>query len=298
MGKVSKPVRHFSPLRYPGGKGRLTPFVQTLFERNNLVDGQYVEAYAGGAAVGLSLLMLEYASRIYINDISKPVYLFWKAVLQDTDALCRKIRDKQVTPEEWRRQRNILFHYRDYSRLSVAFAFFFLNRTNRSGIIHSGGMIGGNDQTGNWKIDARYNKVELISRIEAIATYSNRIRVSNKDAEKFLMSIRSSLPTKSLTFLDPPYFEQGQSLYENHYKPEDHIRLASVFRRNLKHNWMISYDNHPQIRKAYRGSRKLVYSLPYSVSRKYEGSEVMFFSDHLAIPNVNSPLRVATKDGN
>ncbi len=283
-------MRHYSPLRYPGGKGRLAPFVQTLFEGNNLVDGHYVEPYAGGEAVALSLLLLEYASHVYINDISKPVYLFWKAVLEDTDALCRKIRDKEVTPQEWRRQRNILFHSRDHSRLSVAFAFFFLNRTNRSGIIHSGGMIGGNDQTGNWKIDARYNKQDLISRIETIAAYSNRIHVSNKDAEVFLKTTASILPDKSLIFLDPPYFEQGQSLYENHYQPNDHIRLAGMVKKRLRRNWIISYDDHPQIRTAYRGCRKLVYSLPYSAARKYEGSEVMFFSSGLAVPRVESPF--------
>ena len=285
-----KPTRHFSPLRYPGGKGRLAPFVQTLFERNNLVDGHYVEPYAGGAAVALSLLLLEYASHVYINDISKPVYLFWKAVLEDTDTLCRKIRDKEVTPQEWRRQRNILLHSRDHSRLSVAFAFFFLNRTNRSGIIYSGGMIGGNDQTGNWKIDARYNRQELISRIETIATYSNRIHLSNKDAEVFLNATVSSLPDKSLVFLDPPYFEQGQSLYENHYQPKDHIRLAGMLKKKLRRNWIISYDNHSQIRTTYRGCRKLVYSLPYSAARKYERSEVMFFSNGLVVPRVESPL--------
>lgn len=290
MGKKHIPMRHYSPLRYPGGKGRLAPFVRTLFERNNLVDGHYVEPYAGGAAVGLSLLLLEYASRIYINDISKPVYLFWKAVLEDTDALCRKIRDKQVTPEEWKRQRNIVFHYHDHSCVSVAFAFFFLNRTNRSGIIHSGGMIGGNHQTGNWKIDARYNKPELIGRIETIATYSNRIHASNKDAEAFLKTTVPSLPDKSLTFLDPPYFTQGQSLYENHYQPADHIRLAGMVKKSLRQNWIISYDNHPRIRKAYCGCKKLVYSLPYSAARKYEGSEVMFFSDRLHVPPVKSPL--------
>src|SRR5437764_15158329 len=126
MGKAKhNPMRHFSPLRYPGGKGRLAPFVQVLFERNNLVDGYYVEPYAGGAAIGLSLLFLEYASRIYINDISKPVFLFWKAVMNDTDALCKRIRDKQVTPAEWRRQRNILRHFHDHSRLRVAFDIFF-----------------------------------------------------------------------------------------------------------------------------------------------------------------------------
>lgn len=282
-------TRHFSPLRYPGGKGRLSPFVQRIFEENNLIDGHYAEPYAGGAAVGLSLLILEYASHIHINDISKPVYLFWKAVLEDTDELCKRIRDRRVNPSEWKRQRTIFQNFHDYSRVSVAFSMFFLNRTNRSGIIHSGGMIGGNKQTGEWKLDARYNKKELISRIETIAAYSNRISASNKDAETLLKTL-TTLPTKALIFLDPPYFKQGQSLYENHYQPEDHIRLAGVFKKELRRNWIISYDNQPQIRKAYRGCRKLIYSLPYSAARRYEGSEVMFFSPDLAIPRVKNPL--------
>jgi DNA adenine methylase len=87
-----------------------------------------------------------------------------------------------------------------------------------------------------------------------------------------------------------PYFKQGHSLYENHYLPEDHIRLADVFKKKLRRNWIISYDNHPQIRKAYRGCQRLIYSLPYSAARRYEGSEVMFFSPDLAVPPVKNPL--------
>jgi len=283
-------IRHYSPLRYPGGKGRLSGFVQRIFEENNLVDGHYAEPYAGGAAVALSLLFMEYASTIHINDISKPVYYFWKAVLNDTDELCRMIRDRKVTMAQWRRQRNVLRNFRNHTQLEVAFSMFFLNRTNRSGIIHTGGVIGGNDQTGEWKIDARYNKPDLISRIEAIAGYSNRIRLSNQDAEDFVAERMPTLPSKSLIFLDPPYYSQGENLYENHYLPKDHLRLSGVVKKKIKRNWMISYDNHPQIRKAYKGCPKMVYSLGYSAARVYEGSEVIFFSPDLKVPAVKTPL--------
>jgi DNA adenine methylase len=289
-------TRHYSPLRYPGGKGRLSGFVRRIFEENKLLDGHYAEPYAGGAAVALSLLFMEYASNIHINDISKPVYYFWKAVLTQTDELCRMITDKKVTIPQWKRQRNILRDFRNHTHVEVAFSMFFLNRTNRSGIIHTGGVIGGNDQSGEWKIDARYNKQELISRIEAIASYSNRINVTNKDAEDFLSDTVPMLPTKTLIFLDPPYFQQGQSLYENHYHSEDHVRLSGVVKKRLKRHWMISYDNHPEIRKAYKGSPKLTYSLGYSAARRYEGSEVMFFSDDLIVPRVKSPLNVRAMD--
>jgi DNA adenine methylase len=284
-------IRHYSPLRYPGGKGRLSGFVQRILEENRLLDGHYVEPYAGGAAVALSLLLMEYASVVHINDINRPVCAFWKAVLDETDPLCKMIRDKKVTAAQWKLQRDIMRDFRNHSRLEVAFSLFFLNRTNRSGIVHTGGMIGGCDQTGEWKLDARYNKQELIGRIEAIAKYSNRIRVTNKDAEDFLSETVPSLPSKTLIFLDPPYFERGSSLYENHYRPEDHARLATMVRSKLRCNWMISYDNHPEIRDLYRGSRRLKYSLSYTAARRYEGSEVMFFSDGLIVPRVRSPLQ-------
>lgn len=265
-------------------------FVQRIFEENKLLDGDYAEPYAGGASVALSLLFMEFASHIHINDASRPVYYFWRAVLDETDALCKLIWDVSVTTREWRRQRAIFRDFRNHSHLEAGFSMFFLNRTNRSGIVHTGGMIGGNDQSGAWKLDARYNREELVRRVEAIAAYRNRIRVSNKDAEDFLSSRVSAMPAKALVFLDPPYYKQGRSLYEDHYLPEDHARLARFVRRKLHANWIVSYDNHPEIRKAYDGCPKLVYSLSYTAARRYTGSEVMFFSDGLAVPRTRSPL--------
>lgn len=282
--------RHFSPLRYPGGKGRLARFVHRVFEKNNLLDGHYVEPYAGGAAVAISLLTLEYAACIYLNDISTAVYLFWKAVLKDTEALCKKISDKRVTVEEWKRQRNVQQHLREHSRLEVAYSTFFLNRTNRSGIIDGGGMIGGWNQKGKWKLDARFNSKELIGRIQTIATYSNRIRLFNQDAEHFLSAITPDLPPKTLIYLDPPYFRHGHGLYENRYTPGDHARLARLVKNRLPGKWIISYDDHPEIRNEYRGCKRLAYTLPYTAARRYQGSEVMFFGPDLAIPSVVSPL--------
>jgi DNA adenine methylase len=277
-------------LRYPGGKGRLARFVQCVLAKNKLLDGKYVEPYAGGAAVAMSLLMLEYVSSIYLNDISKPVYSFWKAVLTETDALCKKIYDKKVTVNQWEKQRHVQKQLSQHSQLEVAYSTFFLNRTNRSGIIDGGGMIGGSNQKGKWKLDARYNKQELIRRIETIAIYSNRIQVFNQDAERFLKAIMPSLPINTLIFLDPPYFEKGHRLYENHYTPADHARVAKVVRNELSRRWIISYDDHPQIRTAYRGCKRMIYTLPYSAAKRHEGSEVMFFSPDVAMPAVANPL--------
>src|SRR5688572_12825829 len=94
-------VRYNSPLRYPGGKAKLADFVKSVFRANRILDGTYAEPYAGGASVALTLLFEEYASNIYINDVDAGVFAFWHSALNQTEALCRLIRDTSVTPRQW-----------------------------------------------------------------------------------------------------------------------------------------------------------------------------------------------------
>ncbi|MGL4489875.1 MAG: DNA adenine methylase, partial [Rhizobiaceae bacterium] len=162
--------------------------------------------------------------------------------------------------------------------------------TNRSGIIN-GGVIGGLAQAGEWRIDARFNKVELISRIEKIASYSSRISVYNLDVCDFLTGIMPTLPEKSLIYLDPPYFEKGNRLYHSHYKKNDHQGLATWIQDHVKHKWLVSYDDVPEIDSAYSDRRKLHYQIGYSARSNYSGSEIMIYSDNLAIPNILNPLK-------
>ncbi len=73
-------LMHFTPLRYPGGKGKLAAYVKEIIRANKLYDGEYVEPYAGGAAIGLKLLFQEDVFAIHINDLSGWVDAFWKVV--------------------------------------------------------------------------------------------------------------------------------------------------------------------------------------------------------------------------
>lgn len=277
-----------TPLRYPGGKSRLTPFVRQILEMNDLKGGEYVEPYAGGSGVALGLLLNGDVSRVHINDLNTRVFAFWRSVFQQPDELCKLIRDTRVSVSSWRRQRNVFSSPSDHSELEVGFATFFLNRTNRSGIL-TGGVIGGLNQTGRWKIGARYNKITLCLKIERIATYANQVFVYNVDAEKLLAKLATSLPRKSLILLDPPYYRKSQRLYQDLYKSDDHARIASMVGK-LKLPWMISYDDEPDIKKLYRGFRKRTYGLLYSAAEKYTGTEVLFFSPKLKLPKVSLPI--------
>lgn len=278
-----------TPLRYPGGKGRLTQFVADIMGMNGLTGGHYVEPYAGGAGIAISLLYLEFASRVHLNDLNRSVHAFWHSVLNETDGLCRLIKDTPVNMDEWRRQKAIQESC-DPSKLDLGFSTFFLNRTNRSGII-KGGVIGGKEQNGVWKIDARYNKQDLIKRIEKIARFRGRISLYNLDANSFIRDALPNIPRQSLVYLDPPYFVKGGGLYEDHYKPEDHKAIARVIADNVQQKWIVSYDDAPEIRQIYQQFRQKVFGLHYSAGVKYKGAEVFIFCDGLIIPDEIAPFR-------
>lgn len=285
-------MRYVSPLRYPGGKRRLANFIKLVFHYNDLMDGYYIEPFAGGASIALILLFDEYASRVFINDLSKPIYALWHSILYETEALCSRIAEIDVTIEEWYRQKEI-YSRADVSLLDLGFATLFLNRTNRSGIIE-GGVIGGKTQTGRYKINARFNKASLIQRIKRIARYKERIEIYNLDAVDFIKAISPSLLEKTLIYLDPPYYRKSKKLYVNRYSEQDHLQIAKLL-ASLDTRWIISYDDVPEIRELYKGYQNITYSLSYSAADRYKGKEIMFFHHKLVVPPVKEPSRINSK---
>ena len=186
---------HFSPLRYPGGKGKLAKFIATLVKLNGH-DGLYVEPYAGGAAIGLELLLTGLVRRVHINDLSRPIYAFWDSVLKRTDEFVRLVSDSPLDLTTWDQMKLVFANPDDHDNLALGFAMFYLNRTNRSGILNAG-PIGGRAQGGIWNMDARYNRTELVSRIERIAQVRRRITLTNLDATALLDSHAASRPQLS-----------------------------------------------------------------------------------------------------
>jgi DNA adenine methylase len=240
----------------------------------------YAEPYAGGASLALSLLFTGVVREIHLNDLDPAIHAFWSSILRHNKAFCELIEHVPITTAEWRSQRSIYAKGLAAGRLALGFATFFLNRTNHSGILN-GGMIGGKRQQGEWKLDARFNRSELIRRIEKVSTFKNRIRLSFQDASDFLREQR--FEKNSLVYLDPPYYHAGRELYLNAYKPNDHA-LVRDGAQSLRCPWIVSYDDVPEIRKLYRTYKSRRVRLLHTARSAHLGKEVMFFSRTLSVP--------------
>ena len=271
-----------SPLRYPGGKKKLSSYVERIILDNDIQGGTYIEPFAGGVNIALDLLFKELVNKIVINDLDRSIYAFWHSVLNETEELCRRIIDTTVNMNNWNIQREIQDRKDQADLLELGFSTFFLNRTNRSGIIR-GGVIGGKSQAGDWKMDVRFNKEELIRRIEKIARYSGRIELHNEDAVDLITGIMSQIDEHTLIYFDPPYYNQGAALYANFYEHEDHYALAQ-FIQNLDCKWMLTYDHTDEVIAMYRDAERHVLSLSYTAQEKTRGNEMIAFSPGLIAP--------------
>ena len=280
-----------SPLRYPGGKAKLAPFLGDLIIQNGLIGAEYCEPYAGGAGLALKLLSLGFVDRIAINDIDSAIYSFWKSALERTDEFCELIDRTPLTIEEWYRQRQVWRDGDVTDRLALGFSAFYLNRTNRSGIIDGAGPIGGYAQEGPWKLGVRFVRDKQISNLLNLRKYSSQISISNMDAIEF---ISEKLPLENVfIYADPPYFVKGRKLYRNSYQMKDHCSVRDILSRNRDKKWIVSYDDVPEIRAIYSEFSPLSYQLNYSAGTKNVGNEVIYSSDVLKLPTMEGLLGAA-----
>lgn len=267
-----------TPLRYPGGKTRLTAFLERVITAGGWRSHTYAEPFAGGAGAAISLLMQGVVERIAINDLDPAIFAFWKSITDDGDAFLDLFDRTEVTLDEWKRQRDIYREPHLAERTALGFATFFLNRTNRSGVLR-GGVIGGLKQQGADLIDARYNRVELRARIKALVEAAGRIEVTNLDGAEFI-DRRSD---ESFIYADPPYVNKGSSLYLNHFREDDHRALASrLTASNADRVWLVTYDDVPLVREMYKGSFQGTFELPYSAHTAGAGYERLIASESVA----------------
>jgi len=275
-------MKSISPLRYPGGKAKIYNYIKNIIDTNELTGTTYIEPFAGGAGLALKLLHKGDVSSIILNDFDFSIYNFWSAVLYHSEDFIKKMVDTSVTIDEWKKQKEIYLKGANEFDLNFAFATFFLNRTNISGII-KGGAIGGLEQKGNYGIDARFNKADLVKRIQLIASISSKIQLYNMDGVEFIKTV---LPEKQKVFVnfDPPYVSKASGLYKNSFNEDDHIKLSKAIKA-CPDKWVLTYDVCPLIRDLYKDFENEYLDIVYTARTKCKAQEYIFFSKDIIIPN-------------
>lgn len=278
-----------SPLRYPGGKGRLGPWLAQVIESNDLRGGWYVEPYAGGAGAALFLLLQGHVGHIVINDADPLIYSFWYSVVHQTEEFAELIQETPVTMESRAQFQAMAKRPQGHSTLELGFATFFLNRTSRSGIL-AGGVIGGKKQSGTYKLDARYKSNDLVARVRAIGAMRDHISVLGMDALDLLLDCSPGFPEKTLIYLDPPYYVKGSQLYRNHYQHADHEAIA-LCAHAADHPLLITYDRAPEILDLYQEMQSTSFSLQYSTHLSRPKTEEVLFYVNLDLPEAPTLTR-------
>ena len=275
-------MNHASPLRYPGGKSSLTGYLREIRRLNHLGAHEVIEPFAGGAGAALMLLYLEETPRIHINDADPAIHAFWWAATRRPIAFKRRLVETPITVGEWENQRNIYNSDESKPQFDLGFSAFFLNRCNRSGIVRGGGVIGGLQQSGRWKVDARFNKSTLVKRLQKLAEYRARIDVSGIDGAELLNSKNSE---NAFFFIDPPYVNRGRTLYQNELDRGYHARLASLLQSNSSRPWVLTYDDCSEVRYWYEGwanVRSLEFQ--YSAYSRRTGQELLITPKWMRLP--------------
>jgi DNA adenine methylase len=283
---------NYSPLRYPGGKNKLSIFIAKICVDNN-ITGHYIEPYCGGSAVALFLLLEGFVEKISLNDKDRSIYAFWYSVLNNTEEFCELIENAELSINEWRKQRDIQKNKEQEELLSLGFSTFYLNRTNRSGIINAG-VIGGINQDGNYLMNCRFNKKKLIVKIKNIANKKKQINLYNIDAIQLIEKLQNNKEKENTIFyFDPPYYLKARSLYMNHYQSSNHKKVSDKIKSITDIRWIVSYDNVPEIQTLYTDCFKKEFSFKHTVYEAREGKEVLFLSNNIKQPEIEdwNPLK-------
>lgn len=279
-------LRHASPLRYPGGKASLAAFLEDVIDLNDLRGCRYYEPYAGGAGAALTLLEKKAVDEIHINDADPRVFAFWNAILNETEHFVERVLSVPLDIEQWRQQREVCSNPGSHDEFDVGFSAFYMNRCNRSGVLSGAGPIGGLLQNGKWKLDARFSREALVQRIRKVGQKREQIHLSCLDAITFLKSFLPSGKARRNTFvyLDPPYVNNGQRLYLNAYRPEDHAGIARYLSSQKVLPWLMSYDDSQLIKDLYREHHIFKLTIRYSLQEKKSAAELNISPRHLILP--------------
>lgn len=262
--KRTKLRKRLSPFRYPGGKSKVIDFLAERFQAERL--DTFVEAFAGGASVGLSLLDAGLTKRLVLCDTDPGVYAFWSQIVDDPSPILRRL--ETVTPNHaiFASAKAVLDEPKYWPRYELAWSQLVVNRLAFSGISKANELGGRNGS--DKQLLARWNPKALKERIERIHEMADAIEVSNANAYD-LIEQSAYWDEHSTLFIDPPYVAQGKALYRKYFDEDDHRDLAwlleSLYTGMPGADIVITYDDCELVRELYGFAEVVTIGRKYSI---------------------------------
>lgn len=283
--------RWLSPLRYPGGKARMAPFLEQVFAGYwGPMDVEiWMEPFAGGAGAGLTVLQAQMATDVWLVEKNPAIAALWRVIIDDgpwfADAVAKTAPDMRL----WGWARETLAARWAGGAVpdrDLGLAAFVTNRCSRSGIvIPNVGPIGGKNQTGRWKVGARFNGPELAQRIRTINALPGRLRIIEGDATEHIGTLTGSgIEDEVFLFVDPPYIREGNRLYASGMDMADHQALAAAL-ISCPSPWLLTYDNEPTVLELYPDNWILEFDIAHTANQARIDHEYMVLADHVGIPD-------------
>jgi DNA adenine methylase len=271
--------RVLSPLRYPGGKRRLVPYIAALLRENDIEPDLFVEPFAGGASVALELADLGLVKKIALADLDPWLAAFWQTVFEDCDWLCSRVDTIDLDLPTWDRYKRT----RAKSRRWQAMACLFLNRTSFNGALHrTAGPIGGRAQTSDYDLACRFPRDRLIKRLRACEKLAADGKVAWVHCQPALEAVRDARALikreggTMFCYLDPPFWAKSTHLYRYGFADFHHEELAEALRW-VREPWLLSYDVADEVAELYakHDARRANVELLYTAAQRTAYEELV-----------------------
>jgi DNA adenine methylase len=288
-----------SPMRYPGGKRKLAPYIAEAIRMNGLHPRLFVEPFAGGASVSIYMLEQGLVDQIALGEKDELVAAFWKTVFFDHEWLINQLENIQPSLEMW-----IDFRETEpQNDRERALKCLFLNRTSFSGILNkTAGPLGGRKQASRYPIDCRFYPQTVIQRIRALAALAGRVCfVHLGEWQETVTRAEQIHFDKQDTFfyLDPPFYQKADRLYRYWFDEMAHQALRDQI-SGLNGYYVLSYDAAQPIIDMYsdNGSAARRVEILYSVtSNDKRKAEELIISNLQFLPKPDTRPEKSSKNG-
>ena len=245
--------------RYPGGKSKLkNQIAKKLNEVASDDNLEYREPFFGGGSIGL--LVLEKRpnlKKIWINDFDLGISSLWTTLINRPDLLKSRVLKFKPSIEAFDNYKieltQCLKLKSDTAIADFGFKKLAIHQISYSGLgTKSGGPLGGRDQKSDYKIDCRWSPNYICKKIDALHDKFSKLDIresccTNLDFSELIEDNRYD----AVIYLDPPYYDKVNDLYQHGFEEVDHNRLANCLKKT-KHQWILSYDDCEGVRKYYQ----------------------------------------------